>query len=244
MRGNISREKGRYMLGLKKTMHFKDPVNEPLIEKESSRGGLAKLGIMNSAVWYEDPKRLVFTLARYKFVAKMLEGKNSVLEFGCGDGFGSRIVQQNVKNLTITDYDPYLIDRYNDICCDEWKAISFSHDFCEEKTEQKYEAIYSLDVVEHIPETKEDKLLRNIKDSLTDNGVLIVGMPSIESQEYASPGSKLGHINCKSGQELKKLMGKHFDNVFLFSMNDEVVHTGFSKMAHYLFVLCVAPKKQ
>ena len=25
-------------------------------------------------------------------------------------------------------------------------------------------------------------------------------------------------------------------------MNDEVVHTGFSRMAHYLFALCVAPK--
>ncbi len=30
--------------------------------------------------------------------------------------------------------------------------------------------------------------------------------------------------------------------VFLFSMNDEVVHTGFSKMAHYLLALCVTPK--
>jgi len=26
--------------------------------------------------------------------------------------------------------------------------------------------------------------------------------------------------------------------VFSFSMNDEVVHTGFEKMAHYLFVIC------
>ena len=49
---------------------------------------------MNSAVWHGDPKRLVFTLSRYKFVAKMLSGKNSVAEIGCGDGFGARIVKQ------------------------------------------------------------------------------------------------------------------------------------------------------
>mgnify|MGYP007028595943 CR=1 FL=1 len=36
--------------------------------------------------------------------------------------------------------------------------------------------------------------------------------------------------------------GRFFDNVFLFSMNDEVVHTGFTPMAHYLFALCVGPK--
>ena len=28
----------------------------------------------------------------------------------------------------------------------------------------------------------------------------------------------------------------------MYSMNDEVVHTGFSRMAHYLFALCAAPK--
>jgi len=37
---------------------------------------------------------------------------------------------------------------------------------------------------------------------------------------------------------LKKTMEKHFANVFMFSMNDEVVHTGYHKMAHYLLALC------
>ncbi|MCA6302689.1 MAG: hypothetical protein IM629_12150, partial [Phenylobacterium sp.] len=32
-------------------------------------------------------------------------------------------------------------------------------------------------------------------------------------------------------------MLKFFSNVFLFSMNDEVVHTGFAPMAHYLFAI-------
>ena len=63
-------------------------------------------------------------------------------------------------------------------------------------------------------------------------------MPSIESQKYASYKSKIGHINCKTGDDLKNLFEKFFYNVFLFSMNDEVVHTGFNKMAHYLIALC------
>jgi hypothetical protein len=67
-------------------------------------------------------------------------------------------------------------------------------------------------------------------------------MPSLESQPYASPGSKEGHVNCKSGKDFKDLMEKFFANVFLFSMNDEVVHTGFEKMAHYLIVVCTSKK--
>lgn len=39
-------------------------------------------------------------------------------------------------------------------------------------------------------------------------------------------------MNCKSAPNLKALMQEYFHNVFMFSMNDEVVHTGFHKMAH------------
>ena len=43
-----------------------------------------------------------------------------------------------------------------------------------------------------------DELIKALSNSLTDNGTLIVGIPSIESQPYASPVSKAQHINCKS----------------------------------------------
>jgi len=77
---------------------------------------------------------------------------------------------------------------------------------------------------------------------LKKSGCTIIGIPSLESQAYASPGSREGHVNCKSGITLQTLLLQYFDHVFLFSMNDEVVHTGFSKMAHYLLALCVNPK--
>jgi hypothetical protein len=73
--------------------------------------------------------------------------------------------------------------------------------------------------------------------------VLIVGTPSIQSQAYAHPASKEGHINCKDEPGLRQLMECCFRNVFMFSMNDEIVHTGFHPMAHYLFALCVGPKE-
>ena len=63
----------------------KDLVNQSFIDLEE-KIGLQQLGLMNNAVWYEDPKRLVFTLARYKFVAKMLSWFKRVAEIGCGDG--------------------------------------------------------------------------------------------------------------------------------------------------------------
>ena len=222
---------------MKKIIKTKDPVNQPLISLENEKG-LEKIGLMNSAVWHEDPKRLVFTLSRYKFVAKMLTGKNRVAEIGCGDGFGARIVKQEVGQLTITDYDSYFIKRFEDIASEEYPISAVEHNILEGPLDQKFDAIYSLDVLEHIPINHEDVFVKNIINSLGSNGIVILGMPSIESQTYASPASKEGHINCKTGKDLKFFLEKYFHNVLLFSMNDEVVHTGFEKMAHYLFVIC------
>ena len=222
---------------MKKIIKTKDPVNQPLISLENEKG-LEKIGLMNSAVWHEDPKRLVFTLSRYKFVAKMLTGKNRVAEIGCGDGFGARIVKQEVGQLTITDYDSYFIKRFEDIVSEKYPISAVEHNILEGPLGQKFDAIYSLDVLEHIPINHEDIFITNIINSLTDDGVVILGMPSIESQTYASPASKEGHINCKTGKDLKLFLEKYFHNVFLFSMNDEVVHTGFEKMVHYLLVTC------
>ena len=36
-----------------------------------------RMGLMSGWSWHDDPKRLVFYLSRYKFVAKMLEGGRS-----------------------------------------------------------------------------------------------------------------------------------------------------------------------
>ncbi|MFT5130609.1 MAG: hypothetical protein ACI8W8_004240, partial [Rhodothermales bacterium] len=74
-------------------------------------------------------------------------------------------------------------------------------------------------------------------------GAVILGMPSIESQAYASPASREGHVNCKTQEQFKALLDRYFHHVFPFSMNDEVVHTGFARMANYLLVLACGTRR-
>ena len=40
---------------------------------------------------------MVFMLARYKFVSKMLAGKSNVMEVGCSDGFGTILLSRQFK---------------------------------------------------------------------------------------------------------------------------------------------------
>ncbi len=202
--------------------------------------GIERLGVMTSQAWYDDPRGLLFSLARYKFVAKMLRGKKSVLEVGCGDAFHSRLVQQEVEELSVTDHDPLFIDDINRRNPARWKPVAFVHNMQDGPTREKYDAIYLLDVLEHIEKAAESDFLRNIVKSMNDEGMLIIGMPSIQSQQYASEISKAGHVNCKSGDELRVLLEPLSSQVMVFSMNDEVVHTGYFPMAHYLIaVACI-----
>ena len=204
--------------------------------------GLSKLGSMRNYDWENDPRRFAFTFSRYKFVSKMFDGFESVLELGCGDGFASRIVRQTVKELVVTDFDPKFIDEINAVTGSEWTLIAKVHDMVSSSMNESFDGIFSLDVLEHIEAENEDVFLKNTCASLKRHGSLIVGMPSLESQVYASEGSKVGHVNCKSGNELRDFLKKYFHSVFMFSMNDEVLHTGFFPMSHYLLAVCCDKK--
>lgn len=212
--------------------------------RQIKQRGTERLGLMTSWAYLDDPKRLAFTFSRYKFVAKMLSGCEHVLEAGCGDGFATRIVVQEVKALTAVDFDRNFVDDANSRMSERWPFVCKQHDMLEGPVEGSFDGAYSLDVLEHIPPKHEHRFLTNMIAPVIEHGVVIIGMPSLQSQGYASPQSKEGHVNCKDQRELKKLMQHYFHNVFMFSMNDEVIHTGYHAMAHYNLALCCGKKNR
>lgn len=204
--------------------------------------GFEKMGFVSSWAYFDDPKRLAFTFARYKFVAKMLQGCNRALEVGCGDAFFSRVVRQDVGHLTAVDFDADFVADALERSSEKWPIEVKMHDMLDGPVPGTFDGAYSLDVLEHIEASVEDRFLTNLVASLDPHGTLIIGMPSLQSQAYASAHSKIGHVNCKDQRDLKRLLQKYFHNVYAFSMNDEVVHTGYHAMAHYNLVLCCSKR--
>jgi len=200
----------------------------------------AKMGPYTTHIWNHDPRHLGFLLARYKFCAKMLEGKGKVLEVGCGDGFGIPVMLQTVGHVHGVDWEPLLLNdnnaRLGSLNCSFSVLDITKSSPCERG---KYDAAFSLDVIEHIPQERESSYIKNIINTLAQDGVFIIGTPNVTANQYASEASQLGHINLKSHDELRSIMRKNFKNVFMFSMNDEVVHTGYGPMSHYLIAVGV-----
>ncbi len=212
---------------------------QPMLTDELRTHGPVTMGAMASYTWRHDPKHLLFSMARYKFCAKMLAGKSRALEIGCGDGFCLPMIQQGVPSIVAVDVEPEIIAAHH--AQTKIPGCEFLlHDFVQCPLPQApCDAAYSLDVIEHIAPTDETAFMRHVCASLTPHAVCIVGTPNATADAFASDISRLNHVNTKNHDSLRALFAAHFYNVFLFSMNDEVVHTGFYPMAHYLFVVGV-----
>ena len=204
--------------------------------------GRVTLGRASSNASRTDPKMIGFMAARYKFVAKMLEGVESALEVGCGDGFGAPVVAQAVGKLVCTDIDENTLSD-NRARLAFAKNLSFEYfDFRQGKYPMPMHAVYCVDVLEHVFAEEEDGFLRNLAASLVKNGMAIIGTPNQTAEKYASENSRKGHVNLKDHKTLRSLLDRYFERAFLFSMNDEVLHTGYYPMAHYLWALCIIPR--
>ncbi|MBU3632875.1 class I SAM-dependent methyltransferase [Polynucleobacter sp. AP-Feld-500C-C5] len=215
-------------------MNFKNKNYQSIYESPR-----LEMGMIAGFDYLNDPKHMLFTLSRYKFISKMLTGKNEVLEIGCGDGFYSPIIASVVGHLDAIDIDTTFIDNAKNKNPYKEKINFLNANILNEKPVKEYSAVFAVDLFEKIDPKNADQFMSYINRSLADSGVCILGIPSLESQKYASKLSKDGHINCLSGDSFKEFLLGYYQNVFMFSMNDEVVHTGYFPMAHYLIAVCV-----
>ena len=201
------------------------------------------LGPINGESLLKDPKHLAFVLSRYKFAGKMLRRCGSILDAGCGEGLGAlTFLAETPARITAIDFDEDQI-RY---CLEQIEPrgggrITFlRHDLVSGPVgDGSFDGFSCIDVIEHLHPEDEAGFLLNCAASLKTGGVAVWGTPNLHASAYASARSQIGHINLFDPERFAGTLERHYSQVFLFSMNDEMIHTGFSKMAHYLMALCV-----
>jgi 2-polyprenyl-3-methyl-5-hydroxy-6-metoxy-1,4-benzoquinol methylase len=185
----------------------------------------------------EDLLRFLIRLARYKFVAKMLKKSDKILEVGSGSGMGSIFLGQHCKHVTGIDVKTTDVQEANNL--NKRKNVKFIvQDLFKMEKNRIFDVVVSLDVIEHMPIEMGYKLMKAQAQHIhKENGMVIVGTPSNWSYDYQSPISQASHVKCYDLPELLELMDNYVQRTIAFSMNDEMVHTGFHKMAWYYFVI-------
>ena len=186
-----------------------------------------------------NPLMAAIKLARFKFVARMLSGDDVVADLGCGNGYSAHMYAHFAKAVVG-------VDLYADIprAREHWRRDNLSFikaDLAQGLPSQLSQAgitaITAVDVIEHFAQPHGAALIEQAAGILPPGGMMILGTPSKFSEAYRSAGSRRSHLHEYEPDELRALVGKHFKRTLLFSMNDETVHTGFSKLAWFFFVL-------
>lgn len=189
----------------------------------------------------ENLLRLLIRLARYKFVARIVKKTDRVLEVGSGSGLGSMFISQHCAHVTGIEVKTTEVDEARAI--NRRDNVEFMvADLFKLKVTEPFDVVFSLDVIEHMPIDEGHEFVAAMARQLKPSGMAIIGTPSIYSYQYQSPQSKASHVKCYDQDELLGLVDNYFGRTLAFSMNDEVVHTGFSKMAWYYFILAFLPK--
>ncbi len=198
-----------------------------------------KLGRYTGYWFHHTPRRMLHSLSYYKFAAKMIGSGKRVLDVGCNEGLGSYLLSKECGQCDGIDFDQGAVE----LAQENYPELSFSCEDFLQSDKGPYDALVNFDVIEHIYPENAGAFLGKIADHLSDYGVALIGTPSEISQTFASDVSKRGHVNIYSAERLEKEVKEHFEHCFLFAANDEIVHTGYLPLAHYLIALACRPKR-
>ena len=116
------------------------------------------LGAYYDNMLHSDIKHLGFTLSRYKFVSKLLRYKKNleICELGCQEALGALMFQQNndLARYVGVDLDSDSIAWDKDNLPTEFEFIE-SDLFEEGWADSEFDAVISLDMIEHIEKCAE-----------------------------------------------------------------------------------------
>lgn len=180
-------------------------------------------------------------LARYKFAAKMLDARDIVLDLGCGNGYSSYYLSGFCSKITGVDFYAD-IDKCSERFCKQGNdRLSFQKadllDPPASVLDTGYTAVTMIDVIEHFYKEDGEKILKTFTSHLPRGGMMIIGTPSKYSAAYRSQQSRDVHFHEYEPDELLDMCRSYFSRTLFFSMNDELVHTGFRKLAWFFFIL-------
>jgi 2-polyprenyl-3-methyl-5-hydroxy-6-metoxy-1,4-benzoquinol methylase len=190
--------------------------------------------------YQDNPLDFFILLARYKFASRFLRKNHTIIDVGCGKGNGSVFLAKQCKKIIAVDYDKDLIQKNTQ----EYKNIKNLHferfDLLKsnKKFHEKFDALVSMDVIEHFDKNDLNRVVKNYASLIKKNGFAVIGTPNIESRKFASKRRLDTHPFEFNSNEFEKLLLKHFKNVFLFTMTDEIVSTCFPGMSWYLIAIC------
>jgi 2-polyprenyl-3-methyl-5-hydroxy-6-metoxy-1,4-benzoquinol methylase len=200
--------------------------------------------ISNQEEWTSLAYYLLFLrhMKAYLYAEQYCEGK-IVLDYGCGNGYGSFFLSKISHNITAVDINKAVIE----MCKQNYQAdnLSFQAVEPEKKTFFKdayFDVVVSFQVIEHIYDVR--GYLNEMKRVLKDDGVFIITTPNRKYRLYPfqKPLNPY-HVREYGLRQLKKELHAVFKNAEILGVNgtDEINTIEYNRVKKTLIKAFVRP---
>ncbi|WP_447951040.1 class I SAM-dependent methyltransferase [Chryseobacterium koreense] len=154
-------------------------------------------------------------LATYQYAEKFIAGKK-VLNFGCGSGYGSSLLSKAAQSVIGADISREAVDFANE----KYAAKNLSFRTINEIGGEKFDAITSFQVIEHVSNYQE--YVKTLKKLLKPDRILLISTPDRENRLYSFQQPwNIFHLKEYSGKSLKNALTKEFKQVKILKMTAE-----------------------
>lgn len=188
-----------------------------------------------------DGDHWVMVGARYRAAAALIGGAESVLEAGAGECIGAGILAKGRQYVGI-DTDEAAMGIAADLYQNRAGITLHVASAIDATWMQRFDAVVTLDVAEHIPPEQESAFFANLCRALNPYGRLVVGTPSAYMHHLASPQSRVGHVNLFTPERLQQRLQQHFHATQMLFMQDVAIHLGHPSAAHYILGVGIGPR--
>lgn len=162
-------------------------------------------------------------LFAYKTVTQFLPKQSSVLEVGCGEGYGTSMLSQEVQAMIGVDVDPNVIEyasrKYGSQNC----AFRLSDGSTLPFDKNTFDAVISFQVIEHVKD--DTHFLAEIHRVVKAGGVCIMTTPnkSYRVRSHKKPWNRF-HIREYTAKEFEDLLKKVFPEFHVWGIqgNDDI----------------------
>lgn len=158
-----------------------------------------------------------FVFSRHKFAyqfAQNYAADKTVIDIGCGSGYGSQILAEKAESVLGIDYHAAAID----YCRQNFHSPNLrfeQKDISTIDAENEFDAAICFQAIEHFDDP--DHFLFQLEKLIRPGGTILISTPNVK-RAFNGPLKNPFHINEMNYQQFNSLLQKHFSSFELLGV--------------------------
>jgi 2-polyprenyl-3-methyl-5-hydroxy-6-metoxy-1,4-benzoquinol methylase len=185
-----------------------------------------------------DYTTLLISLAKYKFVKSILSGNESVLDVGCGMGYGVHYLSKFCKEITGIDNDPEQIMNAKETYSSVNMAFHCIDIIKDPEIIRNKDIIVCFEVVQDMTRETAFEFLKTISDYKDPNSVFFLSTPRKLPEDQLTESRTKYHPHEYTYDELHYDLNRIFKRTLMMGQLDEFIGSLHKNNVWTFYCIC------